>query len=183
MVLELVQNYLAKTDNHSDIEEIVSNFKRVSREEYDEVFSNQRFIDELISDYREHGNLIIAYDFDDTVVPSDADKPSCKMVVELLKLCTMLKFTMICFTARTLNSDIEYVRRTCKELGIGCDYINVDCDKIKQEQTFQHAKKIFYNIFLDNRAGLRSSYEILWGFLEWFLTQDINSVDSRKEGY
>jgi len=175
-------NYLSKKDNLSDIKEIIARRKAVSQAEYDEVFSNQRFIDVLINDYKEWGTLIVAFDFDDTIKPSDKGKP-CDLVIELLQVCSKLGFTMICFTARTLEKDIEMVKQTCEELHIRCDYINEDCDSVKKNKTFEHATKIFYNVFLDDRAGLRQSYEVLWGFIDWFLSQNPDSIDAREGGY
>lgn len=182
MITKTVIDYLKDTDNLSDIEDILKAHKRESREEHDRVFSKQRFINKLVEDYTTHGNLIVAFDFDDTVHPSTPEHP-CDLVINLLRVCTKLGFTMICFTARTLNSDMEIIRNECKSLGIGCDYINTDADTIKEEYDFEHAHKIFYNIFLDDRAGLESAYEILWGFVEWFIERDVNSIDARKEGY
>ena len=182
MVMESVANYLKNGDKLANIRELIEKHHQLSSSEYDTAFSNQTFIDLLIDDYKEWGNIIIAYDFDDTIQPS---KPSfsCDLVVELLQICSKLDFTMICFTARTLEKDIQMVRDTCKRLNIRCDYINEDCDQIKQTKKFEHATKISFNIFLDNRAGLRQSYEVLWGFIEWFVNQDVNDIDSRKEGY
>lgn len=178
-----VEKYLSKGDFSLEIRQIIERHRSVTREIYEDIFSNQRFIDVLINDYKEHGNLIIAYDFDDTVRPQYEGGKPCNLIVDLLRLCSQLGFIMICFTCRTKETDIEMIKQTCNELGIKLDYINEDCDMIKQEWEFEHAHKIFYNVFLDDRAGLRQAYEILWGFIDWFLDQDMNSVDSRKGGY
>ena len=180
--LYTVEKYLSQGDFSMEVRQILERRRSIPRESYEDIFSNQRFIDVLINDYKEHGNLVVAYDFDDTVKPSEKGK-SCDMVIDLLRLCSKLGFTMICFTARSKQAEIEMVKNTCTDLGIKCDYINEDCDIIKKEWDLEHAHKIFYNVFLDDRAGLRQAYEVLWGFIDWFLEQDVNSIDSRKGGY
>ena len=179
--LQSVQTYLNQ-GGVLDVAEIMKQKESHSQKEYDNIFSNQRFIDVLIDDYKKWGTIIVAYDFDDTIEPSDPSKP-CDMVIELLQICSKLGFTMICFTARTLESDIKMVRERCKQLNINCDYINDDCDAIKQSRDFEHATKLTYNVFLDDRAGLKQSYEVLWGFVKWFLSQKVQDIDARKEGY
>lgn len=181
--LYTVEKYLSQSDLSMEVRQILERRHSVTREVYDDIFSNQRFIDVLINDYKEYGNLIVAFDFDDTVKPSNSEKPSCNLVVDLLRVCSGLGFTMICYTARANQTDFEMIKNTCNDLGIKIDYINEDCDAIKKEWDMECVHKIFYNVFLDDRAGLKQSYEVLWGFIDWFLQQDINSIDSRKGGY
>jgi hypothetical protein len=181
MILQTVADYLTKSDTMPDIKERMQSLNEMDRF-YEEFFTNQRFIDVLINDYKEHGNIIVAFDFDDTIQPSKGGI-SCEPVVKLLQVCSALGFTMICYTARTLNSDINMVKDTCKKLNIKCDYVNEESDAIKAEREYEHDNKIFYNIFLDDRAGLVSAFEILLGFVNWFLKQKTSDIDSRKEGY
>ena len=161
MITKTVMDYLKDSDGLSNTDEIIKKHRQESREEHNKIFSKERFVNVLIDDYKKHGNLIVAFDFDDTIHPSSPNYP-CNLVINLLRVCTQLGFVMICFTARTLNSDMEMIR---------------------EEFDLELAHKIFYNIFLDDRAGLESAYNILWMFIEWFVDQDINSVDARKEGY
>jgi hypothetical protein len=181
MILESVVDYLKDAGNIPDVKERVEKLLKIERI-WDGWFSNQRFVDKLINDYKEHGNIIVAFDFDDTVQPSKPDV-DCDYVVELLRICSELGFIMICYTARTLNSDIEAVRETCKRLHIRCDYINEESDAVRQERDYEHSNKLTYNIFLDDRAGLVSAFEILLEFVKWFLAQNVSDIDSRKEGY
>lgn len=181
MITRTVANYLG-LDN-DDVKKIFYDLSLKIKNKSDTFFSNDRAIERLIHDYKEHQNLIVAYDFDDTVKPSKPNN-SCDIVIKLLQICSKLQFTMICFTVRSGQSDIGMVKDTCKSLGIACNYINEDCIQFKEEmENPQCAHKIFYNIFLDDRAGLESACKILVGFLEWFFTEPLNDVDSRKEGY
>lgn len=181
MITRTVANYLG-LDN-SDVKKIFSDLSSKIKNNSDTFFSNDRAVERLIHDYKEHQNLIIAYDFDDTVRPSKPNN-SCDIVIKLLQICSKLQFTMICFTVRSGQSDVELVKGTCKSLGINCDYINEDCIQFKEEaKDMQYTHKIFYNIFLDDRAGLESACKTLVDFLDWFFTEPINDVDSRKEGY
>lgn len=179
MNLKMVADYFKQSD--APVNERIDELNKMDRL-WDGWFANTRFVETLINDYKEHGNIIVAFDFDDTVEPSKPDI-DCTPIVKLLQVCSELGFTMICYTARTLNSDINHVRETCNRLHIKCDYINEDCDAVKREREYEHANKICYNIFLDDRAGLISAFEILLAFVNWFLNQKTSDIDSREEGY
>ena len=130
----------------------------------DQFLSNKNAINQLIEDYKKYGKLIIAYDFDDTVKPS-LPNYSCNQVIELLQVCSGLSvFNMVCFTCRYKKEDLNEVVEYLDKLHIRHDCINEnhpDCQ-------IETSRKIFFNVFLDNRAGLKSAYEILVGFLDWY---------------
>lgn len=112
----------------------------------------------LINDYEKWGKLVIAYDFDNTVYDYDNNDCEHRNVIELLrKLAKYGHF--LCYTCR-LQEDyqmiMEYLNMNC----IPCDKLN---DNIV-ELDFNMAKKPFYHILLDDRAGLTSAYNLLYDF-------------------
>lgn len=114
----------------------------------------------LLNDYNNHGkNLIVAFDFDDTVYDFHKKGFKYDQVVTLLKRCNERGFRLVVFTA---NKDTEFVASYCDEIGIEIEGIN-KC----LVPEFETAGKIFYNIFLDDRAGLKDAYETLKLLLDW----------------
>ena len=99
----------------------------------------------LIEQYKIHGKLVIAYDIDDTVRPCYCD--DCSEIQELLK---MTKETINAyFIVYTSNPDIEEVKRYLNEQNIPYDAINENAPFVPFKKG-----KIFYNILLDDKAGL-----------------------------
>lgn len=158
----------------SDINELLQICDKLSQDTY---FNTTNCINRLIQDYKTHKSFVIAYDYDDTVVPKSPIE-STKQVQKILRLCSKCNFTMICFTARDNPEQLEEVKETLKKLEIRCDYINEDCDNIKQNMDIHATSfhKIFYNIFLDDRAGLNSAIQTLIGFLKWYIQQPLSEI-------
>jgi hypothetical protein len=118
-------------------------------------------VEKLLKTYKERGYLIIAFDFDDTLISSEPDY-ECQLPLRLLSLCKeYINCKLILYTCRSSNrGDGRNLRRaieTCKNLGIEPDYVN--------EHAYEEFKgldgKVFYDIFLDDKAGLGQACEIL----------------------
>lgn len=119
-----------------------------------------------ISEYKKHGSFIIAFDMDDTIVPSDRSF-CCDDVVEVLRICSQIpSMHMIVFTARGCK-DNEKTIAELKRLGVRYDSINEDILIMDHDRN----SKIFYNVFLCDRAGLPSAYEVLVHVLYWYFHQ------------
>ena len=170
MNMYTVLDYLNKKNSLPDKLDMLFN-----TEFHDTYFSRQKCVEKLKEDYEEWGNLIVAFDFDDTVAKS-APNYDCSGVINLLRICSELQFIMICFTARANEKDLNEVKETLNRLGIKCDYINEDYWRVKEKWSIEMPHKVFYNIFLDDRAGLKESYEILRDFIKWFVNKDIKEV-------
>lgn len=102
-------------------------------------------LDRLITQYKKQDRIVIAYDFDDTVRPMYC--ADCGKIQSLLRqLKDNINAYFIVFTS---NKDIEYVK----------DYLNdweIPYDSINENAPFVPFKegKIFYNVLLDDKAGL-----------------------------
>lgn len=107
--------------------------------------------------YKKYGNLIVAYDFDDTVYNLYQDDKSFGMVIDLIRRCKKCS-TLIVFTARDIRNRNDYntVVKYLNENNIPYDYINSDFNGI-----VPFGRKIYYNILLDDKAGLSSAYNVL----------------------
>lgn len=112
-------------------------------------------VERLLSDYKKHGKIIVAYDFDNTVFDYHGNGLDCDDIISLLKELKDYA-TLICYTA---NSDEFLVAEYLIENDIPCDFLNYS-------QVPSNPKKIYYNILLDDRAGLGQSFNQLQQFLE-----------------
>jgi hypothetical protein len=119
--------------------------------------SIQPYIDRLYNEWTTHGKIIIGVDFDDTIFPwRAATQEDCDRVITLLKRA---KHTGVYITIHTACSRERYeeIQNYCKEKGLTIDSINEN----PIELPYGNDKKIYANIFLDDRAGLNESLEIL----------------------
>lgn len=107
----------------------------------------------LFNEYKQHGSIAVAYDFDNTVYDYHLRGNTYTMVMQLLRDLKEIGCVLICFTA---NEDEDFVKDYCKIWNIPLDKLNENPDFYKS-----NSKKIYYNTFLDDRAGLLQVYEEL----------------------
>ena len=112
----------------------------------------------IVKEYQEHGKLIVAVDFDGTINDFHNEGYKFPRVREVLHKCNIHNFTVIAFTA---NKDHETVYKGFNDLAIKIDGINMNV--LPQ---FEGSGKIYYNILLDDRAGLSSSLYVLEMFFD-----------------
>jgi hypothetical protein len=118
-------------------------------------FMNREMVKErLRKEFRTYGKLIIAYDFDYTVHNyRDCDNYTYDFVVDLLRKWRPYSH-LIVFTASYLER-FNYIRNYLNDN-------NIPFDKINEEVIDRgYSRKIYYNVFLDDRAGLGEMAEIL----------------------
>ena len=109
----------------------------------------------LYSQYKEHGNIIIAYDFDDTVYGHDGN--NCDDVIRVLRCCKQANIgRFICYTA-SKEERYPFIEQYCKDMNLPLDKINDGFDDVNHV----NGGKIYYNIFLDDKAGLGQALETL----------------------
>lgn len=117
-------------------------------------FDTLECIKRLVTDYNKHKNLIIAFDFDNTIYDYHNNGGNYQCVIELLKECSDLGFTMVLFTANENAEKLDFCKMFCAERGIRIDYVN--------ESPIMPTRKPYYNILLDDRAGLESAFTALY---------------------
>ena len=115
---------------------------------------NKLAVTRLISEYERHQNIIIGVDFDDTINDTfNRGNLGISVLVGMLhKLQSEFNCTLCVWTA---NVNEELVRTTWSDLGLTIDYYNESPLKL-----FNPAKP-YFNILLDDRAGLDSSFKTL----------------------
>lgn len=112
-------------------------------------------VQRLLKEWREHGKIIIAYDFDDTVFDFHKRGDKYNDVISLLQRCKRAGAHFIVFTC-CHEGQYDDIREYLHENLIPYDKINENMDF-----TQFGGRKVYYNILLDDRAGLHSSYYAL----------------------
>lgn len=108
----------------------------------------------LVSEWNKYeGKLVVAFDFDNTIFDYHGNGLDCHQVIGLLSKCSDLGFIMVLFTTNDDTKKLAWMKEYCEHYGIRVDYIN--------ESPVMQTKKPYYNILLDDRAGLDSAYTIL----------------------
>jgi hypothetical protein len=124
----------------------------------------------LLEEYKKYGTLIVAYDYDNTVFDYYNMGNTFNQIKELLRECKKLRFHLVVFTSCTEDRFPEII----KYLGdndIPFDSINETPDFIPFK-----GRKVYYNILLDDRAGLKSSYDQLTKVV--YTIKGINSTNN-----
>lgn len=110
----------------------------------------------LYNEYKKHKRLVIAADFDDTVFDYHGGGENHERVLQLLRDCKKHNFYVVVWTASDPLRFPE-MRTFLSDRGIKIDSINENPIPLP----FGNHKKIYYNILLDDRAGLNSAVDTL----------------------
>jgi hypothetical protein len=104
--------------------------------------------DKLLQVFKEHNNIIIAVDFDDTIYDWKSKGYSCDYVLDLVKRCQKeLNAKVILFTCRA-DSYLEFAVKYCEEKGLALHGINENPDYLPTKS------KPYFNVMLDDKASL-----------------------------
>lgn len=118
----------------------------------DRYLDTTQSIDRLVKDYRKYGNLFVAFDFDNTVFDYHKVGDTFPKIEGLLKNLKKRRISLILFTSNE-GEKLQEIVKYCKEHGYEPDFIN--------ESPVMKTRKPYYNILLDDRAGLNEAYQIL----------------------
>jgi len=110
---------------------------------------NFDFYERLQKDYTAHKSLFVAFDYDNTVFDYHNQGINYDKIIELLRVCKSLNFTLIVFTGNE-GKKLELIIEDLKNRNIPFDLIN--------DNPLMKTRKPYYNILLDDRAGLKESY-------------------------
>jgi predicted HAD superfamily phosphohydrolase YqeG len=113
--------------------------------------------------YEKNGGLIVAYDFDNTVYDYHHKGHDYEEVVTLIRKAKQAGCYLIVFTG---NENTELVVKHLRDNNIPFDVINEHAPFAPSS-----ARKIYYNILLDDAAGLESAVRQLEEFINELLAQ------------
>lgn len=121
----------------------------------DPYISSETQIDRLVNEWVKYGRLIVAYDFDNTVFDYHNKNYSFPAVINQLNTLGRMGCYMICFTSCD-NSRFPEIRSYLRENSIPCHGINIDSEIVPFK-----GRKIYYNVFYDDRSGLGQVVDIM----------------------
>jgi len=129
----------------------------VKEKNIDLYLSDYPAIKRLLMEWVNHDKLIIAFDYDNTVFDYHNNGLSFEYIVELLQKCDKIGATFIVYSCSPESRHSE-IHNYLDSIGLRADYINKPHIELSDGTG---TGKIFFNILLDDRAGLRSAYIIL----------------------
>lgn len=112
----------------------------------------------LVSEWMKHGDIIVAYDYDNTVYDFHEKGHTFTMVKELLREVGDMGGKFIVYSCSP-KSRHEEIKTYLTSENIPFDYINEPAVRLGDFD--DGSGKLFYSIFLDDRAGLTSAYMAL----------------------
>jgi hydroxymethylpyrimidine pyrophosphatase-like HAD family hydrolase len=107
----------------------------------------------LIDEYKKYGSLVVAFDFDDTVYDFHKKGKIYNDVMNLLRELKAINCYLICWTGQ---EDKDFVMAYLKEHNIPFDAYNENPPFHKST-----SRKVYANVYLDDRAGLKQVYDEL----------------------
>lgn len=114
----------------------------------------------LMSEYKEHGKIIVAYDFDGTVYDFHNEGHEFPRTVGLIQAVRPYAHLVV-YTA-SKEERFPFIKEYLETNNIPFDSIN----EIPKELNVPQGGKMYYNILLDDRAGLGQALDILDYFVE-----------------
>lgn len=123
-------------------------------------FCNDGSISRLVKEYETHGKLVVGFDFDNTIFDAHNNGGNHSSIIKLLQECKKLGFILCLYTAELREDWLKWKVDYCKHFGIEPDYVN-------ESPLLPGIKKPFFNILLDDRAGLESAYQTLKQVVEY----------------
>ena len=117
-------------------------------------------IKRLITEYEAHNKLVVGFDFDNTIFDVHNQGINCSEVISLLRECKRLGFILCLYTAETRGYWLQWKIDYCKHFGIEPEHVN-------KSPLLPGTDKPFFNILLDDRAGLESAYLTLKEVVEY----------------
>lgn len=125
-------------------------------------FNEERCARRLLWEYQHYDHIIVGIDFDNTIKPVKSDS-SCEEILELLRRCSNDPKIILCLWTICPDGEGQKKFEYCKSQGIKIDYLNESPFLIGEWK----GKKQYFNVLLDDRAGLESAYNNLKYVLDY----------------
>jgi hypothetical protein len=121
----------------------------MSRDHY---ASDMNAVIRLVSEWKKYGKIVIAYDFDNTVFDYHNEGHTYPEVIELLRQCNEFGAYLVVYSSST-EDRYPFIMEYLDKNNIPYDSINETMPALN----LPLGGKLYYNILLDDRAGLKSA--------------------------
>jgi hydroxymethylpyrimidine pyrophosphatase-like HAD family hydrolase len=118
-------------------------------------------IDRLVKEWTDYREIVLAVDFDDTLFDFHKKGRTYENVIELIKRCQSIGCYTVIFTANDDTEHHKFIKQYLLDKGIKVETINENVPSVPFK-----TRKVYYNALLDDRAGLKASYDILLKVVE-----------------
>ena len=115
-----------------------------------------KYLNRLVEEWRMYGKIIIAVDYDDTISHWKLSDFDPTRVISILKTAKQTGAYIVIFSACRPDRYSE-ITEYCRSYGIEIDSINENPIKLP----YGNERKIYANIFLDDRGGINEALNIL----------------------
>lgn len=116
-------------------------------------------VDDLISRWEKHGSLIIAVDFDDTIYDFyGKNKYNLEYTRQIIRDAISEGLRVVIYTARPKHTYPDIIK-FCEEHKLKIEGININA--ITSLEDIGTNGKIYYNLLLDDKAGLMMAAIVL----------------------
>lgn len=123
-------------------------------------WKGNRYAERLFDEWTEHGKIVLAVDFDDTIFPwkfnKKEDQERLIKCIKVIQLCQQIGCYTSIWSACSPDRYNE-IYDFCSDAEIKVSSINENPIKLP----YGNHKKMYYNHLLDDRAGLESAISML----------------------
>lgn len=139
---------------------VLDNTEKINKmkEYFDKNPESIPYLNRLVKEWKEHGKIVISVDYDSTIFPYHTidNAEHINKVISVLKIAKETGAYIAIFTCSNPDRHDE-IMDYCKTKGLIIDSINVN----PIDLPYGHHGKIYANIYIDDRAGLVESLNIL----------------------
>lgn len=129
----------------------------------DKYLNREESYQRLLFEYQKYNSLIVGVDLDDTLFDFHGTGGSYEMVRQLVRDLHEANCFIVIWTG---NQDIDFIKSFLAENNIPYNSINEEAPVSKKLLGDKLPRKVYANVYIDDRAGMSQVYEDLTRLLK-----------------